>query len=199
MSDLFLVVIVYAFKEISMNTLIVFFQFFWLFQGTQAAPAPVTDPALLFNVITSQTRNLDDGNGGYVPVSSFEQVLVNKNNSFSPVSGLFTAPAEGVYHFSARFRISEYRCHTTQDVRIPGMTEIQVVSNSTTVLQRFLFLPGYNSTTDPNARPFTESKFDVLVKLKRGETIQLKIKGKKCFEGKIPQYYRAEFSGMQII
>lgn len=155
----------------------------------------VTRP--VFYAVMKEKRNTDNSARGGDLLQSFTQVEKNDGQVFDPVTGIFTVPADGIYHLTGRFIIGCFQCRTREMLNMPVSFDVTVLKNNSPTYHGFNIPVDYNSkeNVNPNKRA---NEFNLLLQLKAGEQIRLRYRSKKCSPEKEAYLYEATFSGMQI-
>lgn len=154
---------------------------------------------LTFNAMITEKRNADNGTGDPIFLQQFDRVTINEGNIFNASSGTFQAPADGVYHFSGWFLIDDYQCWTEEFLRNPVSFDVTLVQNKISIIEIFKFPVNYNAYASSTGRPTaTGQEFNLLLKLRAGDTIRLKVKSKKCDERKEAFFSKVIFSGFKV-
>jgi len=152
-----------------------------------------------FNAMITEKRNADNGTGDPIFLQQFDRVTINEGNVFTASTGTFVAPADGVYHFSGWFLIDDYQCWTEEFLRNPVSFDVSMVKNKINIIEIFNFPVTYNAYAGSAGRPTaTGQEFNLLLKLKAGDTIRLKVKSKKCGERKEAFFSNVIFSGFKV-
>jgi len=160
----------------------------------QAVPAG-SRPVFLAEM--KERRTADNSKRGGDLLQAYTRVEKNEGRVFDPVTGIFTVPADGVYHLTGRFTIGCYQCRTREFLDMPMSFDVTVMKNNATTYHRFNFPVEYTGmeSINPNKRAH---EFNVLLQLKAGDQIRLRYLSRKCSPEKEAYLYEATFSGMQI-
>ena len=176
--------------------------FFWLAVPAQGSGSvqvnaipPTTRPVFL--AVMKERRTADNSVRGGDLLQSFTRVEKNEGQVFDPVTGIFTVPADGIYHLTGRFTIGCYQNRTREFLDRPMSFDVTVLKNNAPTYHRFSFPVEYTGkeSINPNTRAH---EFNIILQLKAGEQIRLKYRSKKCSPVKEAFLYEASFSGMQI-
>lgn len=151
----------------------------------------------VFSAIITDKRSADNVTGAPFFLQQFNRVTINTGNAFDASSGIFTAPAEGFYHFSGYFLIDDYQCWTDQFLRNPVSFDVTMVKNKTNIIEVFNF-PVFYAQTITYRISSTGQEFNLLLKLQARDAIRLKVSAKKCGEGREPLFSNVIFSGFKV-
>lgn len=175
---------------------------FWLTVPVQESSSvqlttipPGTRPVFLG--VMKERRTADNSVRGGDLLQSYTQVDKNEGQVFDPVTGIFTVPADGIYHLTSRFTIGCYQCRSREFLDGPMSFDVTVLKNNAPTYHRFSFPVEYTGkeSINPNKRAH---EFNIVLKLKAGEQIRLRYRSKQCSPEKEAYLYEATFSGMQI-
>ena len=160
-------------------------------QAVPAGSRPV------FSAEMKERRTTDNSRRGGELLQGYTRVEKNEGQVFDPATGIFTVPADGVYHLTGRFTIGCYQCRSREFLDLPVSFDVTVMKNNTTTYHRFNFPVDYTGmeSINPNKRAH---EFNVLLQLKAGDQIRLRYLSRKCSPEKEAYLYEATFSGMQI-
>lgn len=160
-------------------------------QAVPAGSRPV------FSAEMKERRTTDNSRRGGELLQGYTRVEKNEGQVFDPATGIFTVPADGVYHLTGRFTIGCYQCRTREFLDLPVSFDVTVMKNNSPTYHRFMFPVDYTGmeSINPNKRAH---EFNVLLQLKAGDQIRLRYRSKKCSPEKEAYLYEATFSGMQI-
>jgi hypothetical protein len=150
-----------------------------------------------FKAEIREKRTADNRTGDAVYLQRYNRVTINVENVFDTYTGIFTAPSEGLYHFSGSFLIDDFQCWTGEFLRNPVSFDVSIVKNNTEIAEVYKFPVVYNQQN--NQRPSSSGKkFNLLLKLQPGETIRLKVLSKKCDDRFEPFFSNVIFCGFKV-
>jgi C1q domain len=151
----------------------------------------------VFYAEMKERRTTDNSRRGGELLQAYTRVEKNEGQVFDPATGIFTVPADGIYHLTGRFTIGCYQCRTREFLDLPVSFDVTVMKNNSPTYHRFMFPVDYTGkeSINPNKRAH---EFNVLLQLKAGDQIRLRYESKKCSPVKEAYLYEATFSGMQV-
>jgi len=151
------------------------------FQPGQLKLLPAAEK-VSFSAVISERRSASTA------IARFNQLQWNEGNGFNAETGVFTAPAQGIYCFSGNFTLGKYGCMVN-----PVTYGINVMKND---------LQGAGSFNLPvswgDAEGNTTESFTLLVQLNLNDRITLRSVSMACDGGQSPIVHRIVFSGYKI-
>ena len=157
-------------------------------QPGQLKPLPPPLQKVSFKAIIAEPRSAvasyDDGGN----IARFSELQWNEGNGFNAVTGVFTAPAQGLYCFIGNFSMAKYGCAYN-----PISYSVTVMKNITQPVESFN-LPVSSGSIDGS----TTESFMLLVQLNINDKITLRPAAVACDGGQVPMLRRVVFCGYKV-
>ena len=148
--------------------------------GQLKLPPPVEKVS--FSAVISERRSAG------IALSRFNQLQWNEGNGFNAETGVFTAPAQGIYCFIGNFTLGKYGCMVN-----PVTYGINVMKNDLQGVQSFNLPVSWGGVEENTTESFT-----LLVQLNLNDRITLRPVSMACDGGQSPIVHRVVFSGYKV-